>query len=408
MRSFVIALLLFVPVALYAQTGTKIVLGTIDVLRSAILNEDREVDVYVPASAADPSYAKRDYPVVYLLDGDAHFYTVAAMIRQLSQANANTEFPEMIVVGIPNTKRTRDLTPTHVDKVPGMDDREAKSSGGGEKFMAFIENELIPHIDSAYPTAPYRVLIGHSLGGLTAINALINHTGLFNACLAIDPSMSWDEQRLLKQARTELEKDRFEKNSLFLAVANTMEHGMDTAMAKGDTTRKTLHIRSILQLARYLDTDKRNGLHVEWKYYPGYDHDAVPFVAEYDGLRSIFSFYDLHFPYRQFFDPSYKGDTLIAAHFAAVSRRMGYRVTPPEHFINGLGYSLLGAGQYDRALSFFNMNIANYPGSANTYDSMGDLYGAIGNKQKAIEYYKKALAISNYSETRKKLERLEN
>ncbi len=407
MRSFVFVFFFFALGRLHAQTGDKIVLGNFDKIHSSILNEDRRIDVYIPASATDLSYAKRHYPVVYLLDGDTHFYTVAGMIRQLSEANANMEFPEMIVVAIPNTNRTRDLTPTHVDKVSGMSDREAAASGGGEKFLSFIEKELIPHIDSLYPTAPYRLLIGHSLGSLTAIHALINHPGLFNAYLAIDPSMSWDDQALLRQARPALEKRKFEKTSLFLAVANTMDNGMDTARVRGDTARKTFHIRSILQLAACLKANPQNGLQVDWKYYPDYGHGAVPVVAEYDGLRSIFGFYDLHFPFADFFNPSYKADTMIAAHFARISKRMGYNFTPLEHFINGLGYTFLGAGQYDRALYFFNMNVSNYPGSANVYDSMGDLYGVIGNKQKAIEYYSKALAISNYPETRKKMEKLQ-
>ena len=118
--------------------------------------------MYIPASATDLSFAKRHYPVVYLLDGDAHFYTVAGMIRQLSEANANTEFPEMIVVAIPNTNRTRDLTPTHVDRVSGMSDREAASSGGGEKFLSFIEKEL----NSKNPTTRKKAQFANNMRGI--------------------------------------------------------------------------------------------------------------------------------------------------------------------------------------------------------------------------------------------------
>ena len=56
----------------------------------------------------------------------------------------------------------------------------------------------MPHIDSAYPTQPYKVLIGHSFGGLTVMNVITNHTTLFNAYIAIDPSMWYDQQRFLK------------------------------------------------------------------------------------------------------------------------------------------------------------------------------------------------------------------
>ena len=145
-------------------------------------------------------FKSQRYPVVYLLDGDAHFYSVAGMIHQLSEVNGNTLFPEMIVVGIPNTDRMRDLTPTHSPTGYTGDSTGVGSSGGGEIFMSFIEKELIPYIDSLYPTAPYKVFIGHSLGGLTVINALLHHTRLFNSYIAIDPSMWWQNQLLLKQS----------------------------------------------------------------------------------------------------------------------------------------------------------------------------------------------------------------
>jgi predicted alpha/beta superfamily hydrolase len=110
------------------------------------------------------------YPVVYLLDADAHFESVVGMIRQLSEINGNTNCPAMIVVAIPNTDRTRDLTPTHiVSDLPNMYSNFSKNTGGGENFVAFMEKELMPHIDSVYPTQPYRLLIGHSFGGLTVI-----------------------------------------------------------------------------------------------------------------------------------------------------------------------------------------------------------------------------------------------
>ena len=102
-------------------------------------------------------------------------------------------WPEMIVVGITNTNRDKDLKPT----ITNLDGVVDLNSGGGGNFMNFIENELIPHIDSIYPTAPYRIFSGHSLGGLTVINTLLNNTQLFNAYIAIDPSLWWNNQTLL-------------------------------------------------------------------------------------------------------------------------------------------------------------------------------------------------------------------
>src|SRR3954469_12086884 len=86
-----------------AQLENKIILGKIDSIDSKILHEKRKVWIYVPNSAQSDIYAPAKYPVVYLLDGDGHFYSVAGMIQQLSSVNGNTICPEMIVVGIPNT-----------------------------------------------------------------------------------------------------------------------------------------------------------------------------------------------------------------------------------------------------------------------------------------------------------------
>jgi predicted alpha/beta superfamily hydrolase len=112
------------------------------------------------------------------------------MIQQLSQVNGNTVCPEMIVVGILKTDRTRDLTPTHINgEPPMMDSVAAKTSGGGEQFVSFLEKELIPYIDSSYPTEPHKMLIGLSFGGLTVMNIVANHSNLFKSYIAIDPSM---------------------------------------------------------------------------------------------------------------------------------------------------------------------------------------------------------------------------
>ena len=187
--------------------SSKVTIGTIDSLFSKTLNEQRKIWVYSPHDATHSPSTK--YPVLYLLDGDAHFSSVVGMIQQLSTVNGNTICPEMIVVGIPNTDRFRDLTPTSVNKLFG-NIVEARTSGGGENFTKFISDELIPYIDSHYPTTSYRTMIGHSLGGLMSINTLIHHTDLFSNYLAIDPSMWWDGRKLYKESVTILE----EKNSI--------------------------------------------------------------------------------------------------------------------------------------------------------------------------------------------------
>ena len=85
---------------------------------------------------------------------------------------------------------------------------------------------------------------------------------------------------------------------------------------------------------------------------------------------------------------------------------MGYKISPPEQMVNGLGYQLMGSKQFGRAMYFFKMNTGNYPESFNAYDSMGDLYDAMGDKKQAMAAYSKALSLRDFPDTRNKLEQL--
>lgn len=395
----------FLSISVFAQKDNKVTIGAIDSIHSKVLNEQRKIWIYVPNNGQADT--KQRYPVVYLLDGDAHFYSVVGMIQQLSQVNGNTICPEMIVVGIPNTDRTRDLTPTHVDAYPPfMDSTFSKTSGGGEQFISFIEKELMPHIDSLYPTQPYKMLIGHSFGGLTAINIAINHTKLFNAYISIDPSMWWDKMNFLKATKKSLAEKNFAGTTLYLGIANTMEENMDITKVQSDTSAETRHIRSILELDKYIKGQKQNGLRYESKYYNNDDHGSVPMITEYDGLRFIFNKYRFKFSFKDFMDSTIDLANKFKQHYQEVSKQFGYKVSPSESMINSMGYEFLQQKQYAKAGSFFKMNVDNYPESYSAYDSYGDYFVVIDDKSKAIECFRKALALKENPESRQKLNKL--
>ena len=409
-KLFILSLFVCFSLSLNAQTdNNKVFIGTIDSISSSIMNEKRKVWVYVPQSSGGDIYAKQKYPVIYLLDGDAHFYSVVGMIQQLSQVNGNTICPEMIVVGIPNTNRTRDLTPTKSINDPFMKDQPAieKAAGGGEAFMSFIEKELMPYIDSIYPTQPYKILIGHSFGGLTVMNTVINHTKLFNSYICIDPSMWWDNMNFLKATEKALSEKNFAGTTLYLGIANTMNESMDVNKVQNDTSADSRHIRSILEMDKFIKAKNPKGLTYDSKYYNGDDHGSVPLIAEYDALRFIFDKYRLKLSNKDFEDSTTVLTTKMEKHYAEVSTMMGYKVGPPETMVNNMGYQAMSQKQFAKAAGFFKMNIANYPQSLNVYDSYGDYFIAIGDKENAIVQFKNALSIKEFPETRHKLDELE-
>ena len=392
------------------ENDTTIVIGKKDVLYSDILKEDREIWIHLPESANNASANSAKYPVLYLLDGDGHFFSVTGMIKQLSTTNGNTVTPEMIVIGIPNTDRTRDLTPTHVNEMFG-DTTFAKTSGGGKNFLRFIEEELMPYVEKTYPASGYKTFVGHSFGGLTVIDALVDRPELFNNYVAIDPSLWWDNQELLKRAKNVLTNNNYKGKSLYVGIANTMHEEMNFMEVEKDTSEATEHIRSILEFAKAAESLEDNGLNFKWKYYDNDSHGSVPLITEYDALRYLFHWYELK-GLDKFFDPTSTASadeliTLIDSHYKKVSANFGYEVLPPESFINQLGYAFMDRPDtHAWANALFSMNVQNYPNSSNVYDSMGDCFLVQQDSLKALEFFTKALKVGDNDFSQEKIDML--
>jgi len=362
------------------QNDQRISIGKSDTLHSNILNEDRPYWVYVPPYT--PNSGKK-FSVLYLLDGDAHFHSVSGLIQILGTGvNGTTIVPEMIVVAIPNTDRTRDLTPSHSELINGEVRNFLKSSGGGDKFLEFVKTELIPQIESSYPTHPFRVLVGHSFGGITAIQAMYTMPETFDAYIAIDPSLWWDKQLLLKKADSVFSTQKMENKYLFLAQANTLNPGEDT----------NDHFGSIKEYLKVLESPANNsGIRWSYKYYPDDSHGSVPFISEYDGLRFIFR------DFNPTFEKLGSDPDLLKKHFSQ------YGMTPPEETVNSFGYKALGRKDPGLAKRYFQMNIEAHPESANAYDSMGELLLSEGDTLQAVKQYERSLELNPGNENAKKV-----
>ncbi|WP_162014325.1 alpha/beta hydrolase-fold protein [Kordia algicida] len=369
------------------------------------MNETREIWIHFPEEHANAALQSRKYPVLYLLDGNSHFHSVVGMVKQLSKS---TICPKMIIVGIPNTNRTRDLTPTKPTKVPHYLSRlKVENSGGGDAFISFIEKELIPYIDKMYATESYRMFIGHSLGGLTVINTLIQKPELFNAYVAIDPSMWWNDKNLLQKIKKTTFNERYDNKKLFLAIANTMGKNMDTITVKKDTSYTTRHIRAILELHSLLKKDPLNKLSYKGKYYKNDSHGSVPLIAEYDALRYIFDFYQLHITTQDLIDKENDILNKVKNYYTKLSKEFQREIKPKRYYIEDLANQLMEVQQFKKAEQFFKLNITNYPNDFYVYSSLGDFYILTGNKEKAIESFKKSNSIYKNSYATAQLKKLQ-
>ena len=391
-----------------AQPGNQLVLGKKDSIQSKILDTKRFFYVHMPTVDSSTGAAIKRYPVAYLFDADAQFASTVSMIQFLS-THYNSVCPEMIVVGIFQENRRKELTPTHAEVIPPYwDSVSTKSSGGGEQFISFIEKELMPYIDGHYPTQPYKMLIGHSLGGLTVMQTFVHHTKLFNSYICIDPSMWWDNQTLLKEAKEAIEKRRFAGTSLYLGFANTVDDDIKIKNIQADTTFDTKHMRSILKLQGYLDKNKQNGLTYKGNYYANDSHMSVPFITEYDALHFLFNFYPIKVNVKEETnpDPTYLVNK-IKRHYSYVSKQMGYNVYPSEELLNWNGHNALNKKQYEKAKGLLAYYLDIYPKTADANEYMGDYYQAINDTKNALAYFERSLTIKENAAIRKKLEKVQ-
>ena len=147
---------------------------------SSIYKGSRDLLVYLPKDARENKDSLARYPVLYVLDGGAHFLSVAGMIKELAEFAGDMVLPKMIVVCVPSYNRNNELTPYPITANKLVPEEITKETGGAEKFTRFLETEVFKYIATKYPASNYRTLIGHSFGGIFALNVLAKHKNLFD------------------------------------------------------------------------------------------------------------------------------------------------------------------------------------------------------------------------------------
>lgn len=369
----------FCLLAACAQEDNRITIGEKLTIESEILGEDRPYWVYLPKSYNDGRFFPSKYPVLYLLDGNVFFHSATGVVQFMS-SGFNTQIPELIVVAIPNTDRARDLTPTH--STVDLDGKEApyyESSGGGDKFLKFISDELQPRIDSTYRTEAFNILVGHSLGGLLAAHAMLGSRKVFEAYISIDPALGWDEGVVIRRARSLLQNDETIKGHVYISMANTVVPDFSSESVKEPITEFSALLQSVASPE----------LRVRHDYYEAEDHASVPLLSLYHGLLHIFDGYK---PKAALWSEE---TAAISAHFENVSSRLGITLLPPESVVNTFGYSMLyGEYDVDQAIELFALNTMNYPGSYNAFDSLAEAYMESGDVTASIANYEKSLELN--------------
>jgi predicted alpha/beta superfamily hydrolase len=370
-RRLVCALALTLAAAPLAHgADDDLVIGRRFTLRSKVLGEERAYWVHLP-----PGYegGRAHYPVLYMTDAEAQFAHTAATVDFLAR---NARVPPLIVVAVGNTDRTRDLTPTR-GKLPQPDGTllELPTAGGADRFLDFLEQELIPHVERTWRTVNWRAFAGHSFGGLFGVHAFTSRPQLFGAVLAVSPTLTWDDRFPVRRVR-EFFKDRATLNRTLVVTLGREGEGLQAAFE---------------ELQAVLAGAQAKGFEWAARRFPEDDHGSLVLPSHDFGLRRIFA------EWRPPQDPT-TGEVRASVdeldrHYARVSERFGVTVRAPENVVNLMGYAALGRRQFEQALAYFEYNRRNHPDSANVHDSLGEGLEAAGRLDQARTSYEKAVEL---------------
>ena len=300
-------------------------------IRSSILGETRRLFVALPASF-QASGAGRRYPLILVTDGEGHSAT--AVVNASRELSRHGLIPETVVAGIENIgeyeERVRDLTP------PGLSVSGSSREEGGDRFLDFLERELMPAVDAQFRAAAPRVLIGHSSGGILATYAAATRdTSRF--VVALDTPVHLDAgglgAKLIARAKA--------------GGATPVRYASYNAVF-GWSDKPWAELTAAAPSSWVLRHDK----------FPNETHNSMPMLGAYLGLRELFA------DYSRKAAPVYP-TTSVLPYYESLTARYGAPVYPPAPLMRDVVDDLLLEGRGALAATAFEALIAAYGEPAN-------------------------------------------
>ena len=289
-------------------------------IASAILGETRRIGIALPPSFAQSAPSRR-YPVMIVFDGAS---SLGAMITVADELARNGQIPEAVIVAIENTNRLRDLTP------PGLSVSGSSTREGGDRFLDFIERELVPAVDARFRTSAPRVLVGHSSGGILATYAAATRN-TYSAVVALDTPVELGERWLVKKLLT---RAGATPPPLRYAAIDARFPWPDDAW------------RSLVAAAPPSWSLHRQHLAHE-------SHESMPLLGMYLGLREVFADYSM-------LAAPTSPTTSILPYYAKQSASLGAPVVPPRKLLTNVIEDLSIEGRGRAAREAFDTLVASY------------------------------------------------
>jgi predicted alpha/beta superfamily hydrolase len=233
---------------------------------SIVAGQEYQLHIMLPGGYAN---SNKLCPVVYLMDSQWDFPLVSALY---GEQYYDGFIPQMIIVGVtwggvnpnPDSLRARDYTPTNIKGTP--------QSGGADKFLSFMKEELFPFIEKNYRADKNdRTLMGCSLGGLFTMYALFSQPGMFQRYVATSPAFMWDNEVLYQYEKKYAAGKSNPSAKLFMCV--------------GGVERS---VPAFQKLAKYLNDQHYNSLQIESRVLENTGHSGTKGEGYARGLQFAF------------------------------------------------------------------------------------------------------------------------
>lgn len=346
-------------------------------IESEVFGDTRSVSVSTPVgyNAKDKNTS---YLVAYLFDGQftPYFSMVNSVIQYYSQVGDGVP---MIVISIHTKQRSVEFTPKaiHEETTKGWDG----NCGNAGKLTQYIREEVIPQVESKYNVKPYRLAIGHSLGGTYVLTELFKKNSLFKGAIAASPNMVYDKEQIVEQGKTFMEKNP--KTNAFVYCAAGNEGKME------NNFRKSLEKLNVYAL-KNMDF---NMCCMDWKYdfMTGATHMRT-FLPTFDEGYLRFSKNWIMTETRS--DLIAKSDTPLEGflgYYEGISAFAGFENLPNNNDYNNFAYTLDYFKKYEDAIIVLDKAITLFPNDANLHDSKGEMLEKSGDEKAANASFKMAI-----------------
>lgn len=358
----VIILLLAVLLnSVFAQNdGDDVSIGKYHKIHSKILNEDRTLLIHLPRSYHS---INASYPVLYMLYGNHTTTYYAEAVSVLDRLGSTARIPEMILVGITNTDRYRDLLPQKPDGSPT----------GIDHFIQFFKEELLPYIDKNYRTKNYRVIMGPQAGANFCFYALFKQPEIFDAYIINNP-FRWTGGRdiMFQQAQSFLKKNKSLKKFLYITYNDGDE--LDLAGIP--------YVKKFQEMVNLVNPDHfRLGLN----FIQNNDEFIAPMGLR-KGIKTLFQ----NYPFPENVNVENLNDLLT--YYKELSNELGFEVDVPDQVLTQQSDKLSEAQKTAAAIEIWYFMLEKNPNSGNALWRLANYHQNTGNLVQAKEYYGRMLA----------------